>query len=490
VSKTGPRLIAGLIGLVCLCGGSLAPALAKEPSPRALRKGIERIVGRPGFAPAFWGVEVRSLKTGKILYQRNAGKNLEPASTLKLVTTAAVLDAYGSESRLQTTLETAGRLDGLGRVLGDVYLVGRGDPNLSGRFFDDRITTPFERLAESLLAGGVRRVEGRLVGHEGLFVGDRRGDDWAWDDLVWWYGAEVSALSFNDNCADLVVRPGELPGDPVVVERNPVSSYYTVVSTATTSVAGSENELTLTPDLGSNTIRLSGTFPRGDRPRELFVAMKDPARYAATVLMEVLESRGILVTGGVATSSAPLPDQTRVLAAHASPPMSEAVREVNKNSQNLHAEMLLRLLGQRVKGEGSVEAAQEALEEFLDRLQVPRESWALQDGSGLSRSNLLSAHGLVALLVAMDRHPQAGAFRDSLAVAGIDGTLEKRMTRSPARGRILAKTGTLRHANALAGYATTRTGSRLAFAILVNHHTVPGGRALAAIDAICALLVR
>ena len=148
---------------------------------------------------------------------------------------------------------------------------------------------------------------------------------------------------------------------------------------------------------------------------------------------------------------------------------------------------LLELLAQ---GEGSVEAAHEALEEFLDRLEVPRESWALRDGSGLSGSNLLSAHGLVALLVAMDRHPHAGSFRDSLAVAGVDGTLEKRMTRSQARGRILAKTGTLRHANALAGYATTRTGSRLAFAILVNHHTLPGREALAAIDAICALLVR
>ncbi|MGH3113654.1 MAG: D-alanyl-D-alanine carboxypeptidase, partial [Gaiellaceae bacterium] len=208
----------------------------------SLARTIDRAIDQPAFAAATWGIEDRSLKSGKVLYARNARKNLRPASTLKLVTTAAALDAFGPDDRLRTTLETAGRLDGLGRILGDVYFVGRGDPNLSGRFANGRATAAFEELADQLSAAGVRRIEGRLVGHEGLFRGERRGEDWSWGDLVWWYGAEVSALAFNDNCADIRVGPGERVGDPIVAEPSPVSSYYTLVSIATTAPAGGKKD--------------------------------------------------------------------------------------------------------------------------------------------------------------------------------------------------------------------------------------------------------
>jgi 1-acyl-sn-glycerol-3-phosphate acyltransferase len=169
---------------------------------------------------------------------------------------------------------------------------GARDPELSGRFADDRSSAGFEEMAEALKAAGVRRIEGRLVGHEGLFSGDRRGADWSWGDLVWSYGAEVSALSFNDNAAVLTVSPGERAGDPVMVDRFPESRYYSVVSTATTSPAGSGNDLVLERDFGSNVIRLGGTLPAGGEPAELEVALEDPARYAATAFAEVLESKG------------------------------------------------------------------------------------------------------------------------------------------------------------------------------------------------------
>jgi D-alanyl-D-alanine carboxypeptidase/D-alanyl-D-alanine-endopeptidase (penicillin-binding protein 4) len=126
----------------------------------ALPRGLDAIVDAPRFAHAWWGVEVRSLRSGAVVYARNPERNLKPASTLKLVTTAAVLDAFGPDARIRTTLETAGRLDGLGRILGDVYLVGRGDPNLSGRFADGRPTAIFDDMAEALRQQGVRRIEG------------------------------------------------------------------------------------------------------------------------------------------------------------------------------------------------------------------------------------------------------------------------------------------------------------------------------------------
>ena len=472
------------LGLACA-----AAAAAKEPagSP-GLQSAIDRIVDRPVFAGAFWGIEVRSLRTGKVLYARNAGKNMKPASTLKLVTTAAALDAFGPDLRLRTTVETAARRDAMGRILGDVYLVGRGDPELSGRFADDRTSAGFEEMAEALKAAGVRRIEGRLVGHEGLFSGDRRGSDWAWGDLVWRYGAEVSALSFNDNAALLTVWPGERAGDPVMVERFPESRYYSVVSTATTSPPGTASDLVLQRDFGSNVVRLGGTLAVGEDPEELAVALEDPARYAATVFAEVLEAKGIRVTGAVATSSDPLPPGARVLAGHDSPPLAEILKGVNKPSQNLHTEMLLRLLGARLRGAGTVEAGHAAVMEFLRRVGVDPRAWALQDASGLSRSDLVSPHEMVSLLAAMDRHRYGAAFRDSLPIAGVDGTLEHRMRGTAAQGRVAAKTGTIRHVNALAGYATAPRGERLAFAIVVNHFTGEGREAVAAIDQIVNVL--
>ena len=472
------------------------PAGGADPSPSASRKAIDPIVSRPEFAPAFWGIEVRSLASGRTLYARNAEKAFRPASNMKLVTTAAALDAYGSDARLRTTVETDGRLDGLGRILGDVYLVGRGDPNLSARFTPGRPTAAFEEMADALVAAGVRRVEGRVIGHEGAFTGDRRGADWEWEDLAWGYGTEVSALSFADNLVEVTLKPGERVGDPAVLETEPRHGLprRLVVgdddggAAAGIGRGGGEDEtVSLLREPGRNDARLAGHVPLGGG-WDGRLAVGDPALCAAKVFLDVLEAKGIRVMGGASTSSAPLPSGARVLAAHDSPSMAQMVRVVNKRSQNLHAEMLLRLVGLKVEGEGSAEKGHEAVAELAKRLGVPDQGWALTDGSGLAPSDLLTPRGLVALLVAMDRHPEAAAFRDSLPIAGVDGTLENRMKGTPAEGRVVAKTGTTGRANALAGYVTTASGERLAFAIVVNNHAGKGREAVAAIDAVAAAL--
>jgi serine-type D-Ala-D-Ala carboxypeptidase/endopeptidase (penicillin-binding protein 4) len=480
------RRVSFLTASACLAVG----VAGSEPAPASLRREVDAVLDRPALAPAFWGVEVRSLKTGDVLYTRNAAKAFRPASLLKLVTTAAALDAFGPEARLRTTVESAGGLDGAGRILGDVFLVGRGDPTLGGgRYGDGQPLRPFEEMAEALRAAGVKRIEGRIVGHEGFFAGERRGSDWSWEDLVWSYGAEVSSLCFNDNSVGLKLSPGEQPTDPAVLDLFPPSGYYRVVSTATTSAPGSKTELRLIRDSGANLIRLSGSIAVGEEPWQGWAALENPAHFAATVFAEVLEARGIRVAGEVASSSAPLPSGLRELAVHESPTMTELIRGVNKESRNLHAEALLRLLGARVSGEGSEAAGHIAVGEFLRRQGVRTEGWGLEDGSGLSRSNVVTAAGLVDLLVAMNRHPHAIAFRDSLPVAGADGTLKTRMKGTPAAGRVLAKTGTLALVNGLAGYVTTSRGERLAFAALANGQLKPAD-AVAALDALGVLLAR
>ncbi len=458
------RRLAGLT--LVAAWASFAPgAAAADPSPSRLRKAIDAIVARPEFASAFWGIEVRSLASGRTLYARNAEKAFRPASSLKLVTTAAALDAFGPDARVLTTLETEGRLDGLGRILGDVFLVGRGDPDLSARFTPGRPTAAFEAMADALVAAGVRRIEGRLVGHEGAFTGERRGSDWTWEDLAWGYGTEVSALSWSDNLVEVSLGPGERVGDPALLEAVPDAGCLAVSSSVTTAEAaapgappaGEDDEVSLDRAPGSNEVRLEGRVPLGGS-WDAKLAVVDPARCAAAAFLGVVEAKGIRVTGGVATSSLPLPPGARVLATHESPPMGEMIRVVNKESQNLHAEMLLRLVGLKVLGVGSAARGHEAIAALAKRLDVPDEGWGLVDGSGLARTDLVTPRGLTALLVAMDRHPHAASFRASLPVAGRDGTLEKRMRGTAAEGRVLAKTGSLRLANALAGYVTTARG--------------------------------
>jgi len=457
-----------------------APA-AQPPARGPLRGALNRAVARAAFGNALWGVEVRNLRTGALLYALNEDKSLTPASTLKLLTTAAALDAFGPDATIETTLETAARLDSQGRIMGDVFLVGRGDPMLWGRS-EEQPVTPFDRLAGALVAAGVRRIEGRLVGQDGLFVGERRATDWSWGDLMWYYGAEASALVFNNSAVHVKVMPGERVGDPVRIERNPESAYYDVVVTATTAPAGVDSELKMERPLGTNVIRLSGTYPLGAPAKDLFVALEDPARYAATVFEETLAGRGVRVRDGVATSTDPLPPGTRRLAGMASPPMGEILKQINQPSHNLRAEMLLRLLGWRVRGEGSAEAGIEAVKEFLERSSVPTQGFDIRDGSGLSDTNLVTVHGLVTLLAAMHRHPYSQAFESSLPVAGRSGTLKGRLRGTIAEGRVRAKSGSLRHTFALAGYLTTRRNQPLAFAILLNNHTGESSAAYAAIN--------
>jgi D-alanyl-D-alanine carboxypeptidase/D-alanyl-D-alanine-endopeptidase (penicillin-binding protein 4) len=465
---------------------ALAASLAAaEPSPAALRRALEPIVSRGDLATSSWGIEVRSLKSGRALYQHDERRALRPASTLKLVTTAVALDLLSPTARIRTTLETAGRQDSLGRILGDVYLVGRGDPTLSARVRPGRSTTDFDELADALVAAGVRRIEGRLIGHEGAFSGDRMGHDWTWEDLVWGFGAEVSALSWNAGIVEARLLPGERALDPAQLDVWPATPLLPFVSTVITSEAGTQEDLVLKKEPGSGRILLSGRLPLGGGWSGR-LAVPDPALFATHAFASALQAKGVRVSGAIVTSRDPLPPALRVLAAHESEALAEILREVNKESQNTYAEALLRLSGLRASGVGSVEAGRAVVLATLGRLGVPSDGWVISDGSGLARSDLVTASGLATLLVAMDRHPYAAAFRDSLPVAGIDGTLGRRLL--GVRGRIVAKTGTLAETSGLAGYVTTASGDRLAFAILLDNHAGGVLEAQAAVDAVARAL--
>ncbi len=478
-------LCAAVIGV--FAGNPAGPVMAK-PTDR-LAQAIDAILQREVFKPALVAIDIRDLDTGRVLFERNAAMNVKPASTMKLFTTAAILDAEGkSGTPSATTVETIGRLDSLGRVLGDVYLIGRGDPNLSDRFEWRSEKNPFDQLAKDLRDSGVTRIEGRLLGYNGLFSDETIPDGWTADDLVWSYGAEVSALSAFDNSLRLRLEPGEREGEATRLIVQPSTDFIHFENRAVTSAEGGKGKVSLSRPLGSRQVVIGGSVPRLGEAWMGAIAVPEPTLFATTLFAEALARQGVSVRDGVFATRDSLPNSLRPLASIRGPDVAEQIRVVNKESQNLHAEMLLRRLGLDAFNDASVESSLRARELFLKGQGVRAAGTAMYDGSGLSRSNLVTARAEVDLLAAMARHPLAATFKDSLPIAGVDGSLRKRMVGTKAQGRVFAKTGSIGHVNALAGYVDAISGRRFVFSIIVNHHTHPSKEATDAMDEICTLL--
>lgn len=457
---------------------------------------------------AFWGMQATDLETGKAVFAHNAGKLFIPASNAKLFSTALALSRLGPNHRFRTIITASKPLAQDGVLSGDLVLLGGGDPTLSAREFPYRKgpirgdpLAPLAALADQLVEKGLRRVEGDIIGDDTAFVREPYPAGWDQDDVTWEYGAPVSALTLHDNTFRLTVRAAREAGQPALLYLNPPVEYY-VINNLVRTVDGQESGVTVQWPPGSREINLSGTLRRGRGARTLLLALRDPARYAAWALARVLELRGISVRGDVRVrhrwiydvedlkrGPEPLPVEGVVLAERLSPPLFEILQIVNKVSQNLHAELVLREVGRVRRKIGSLEAGLDELKEFLGEAGIAEEEFHFEDASGLSRLDLVTPAAVTRLLVYMWQSPERDRWRDLLAVGGQDGTLDDRFRDESVNGRIQAKTGTMSHVSALAGYAQRRSGGQVAFSILVNNYDLPSDAARAFIDRIVEALI-
>ena len=474
-----------------------APAFAQPTQSRAgLAAEITRVLDASAFDDAYWGVYVQNLDTGDVLYGRNETRRFVPASNMKLLTTAAALDALGPDFRYRTRLYADGEIQN-GTLNGALVVRGAGDPTFGGRYADGDVTRAFRQWADSLRAMGVRRVRGVVVGDDDVFDNVHLGQGWQWDDLVWYYGAEISGLQFNEGTIKLTSR-GTSPGQPARVSIDPNVDYVRVVNRTTTTSGGGVRE-GYSRALSDNVFTLTSSVPAG-RTEVEDVAIVNPTEYFVRVMVSVLRDAGIEVTAEEVDvdewGRRPRYETMRRVATHISPPLSEIVEETNTSSNNLYAEHLLRTLGAYVyRGAdlptGSAFAGYAAMEPFLERIGVDPESFRVADGSGLSALNRLTPVGIVAVLRGMRDHPDARvarSFYESLAVGGRTGTLRGRYRSGDARGNVHAKTGYISGARTLSGYVTSDRGDTIAFSLLCNNYPVSTSRVNRAQDEIVELL--
>lgn len=479
----------------------ISSAVAQQPAPAPrtlpeLRTKIAEVLAKPELSSAMVGVKVISLDTGRVIFEENATKLLRPASNMKLYTVAAALDRLSPDYKFSTSVYATARPDAAGVVRGNLTIYGRGDPSIAARFNNGDYFKAIDDLASRIAAAGVKRIEGDIVGDESYFVGPKYGAGWNWEDLTWYYGAEITPLTVNDNALDLFIKPGPAVGQPAVITTGPPDPLLTIVNKVITSAKGLRREISIHRGLGENSITITGTIPLEDRGYTGGIGISHPGLLFVYLLRTSLAQKGVVITGkslttgatsqptlltgtpvaGSATSS---PFQNEI-ATLQSPPFSLIAAQTLKPSQNLYTELILRTLGKVTPppatattsnlGQTSEELGIEAVKSFLKTVGIRPEALNLDDGSGLSRNDMITAEASVQLLTFMSKHRYASVFRDALPIGGVDGTLRNRFRGTPAENNVRAKTGSLSSAASLGGYLTTAAGEKLAFSIMVNNY--------------------
>jgi D-alanyl-D-alanine carboxypeptidase/D-alanyl-D-alanine-endopeptidase (penicillin-binding protein 4) len=437
-------------------------------------------------ALGFAGIQVVEAATGKTLYSKNADRLFLPASNLKILTSALALERLRPDYRFTTRV--------VREPSGDIVLVGSGDPSLSGRAFpynkEQRPGPPLqaiEQLADAIAAHGVERIDGDIVGDDRLYPWDPYPASWTEDDTLRDYGAPVSALSLNDNTVTVSISPGSLT-------LTPPFEYLTIDNRLRTAARGTESVVHARRIARSSQWQLTGVIPLGHAAVIETLPVDDPALFAASALYDALARRGIAIHGRPLARHRSFGEpyaavEGEELATRTSPPLADLLQVMDKVSENLHAELLLREVGRVTRGEGTTAAGLAEMTAYLTATGAPPGDWRLEDGSGLARNTLVTPRLLTHILAREAQSADSALWISLLPAAGEDGTLSRRLCCMSSGRGVRAKTGTLSRALALSGYADSTSHGQLAFSILINDFQAPPAEVTQWIDKIATALL-
>jgi D-alanyl-D-alanine carboxypeptidase/D-alanyl-D-alanine-endopeptidase (penicillin-binding protein 4) len=458
--------------VVILAGCSAAPLGTTYYDLEDLQEKIDEQFSDTLFAHAHWGVMVQSLNSGKVWYKRNEERMFMPASNEKILTSAAALLKLGPQFKFTTTLNYTGEI--IDSVLnGDLIIVGDGDPTLYNKFYDEP-TTLFKHWADTLMQLGIKQINGNIIGDDNAFDDNHLGYGWAFDGLDAWYSAEVGALQLNENYLDLKFYPPLTASDTLLIVPNLISDYYSIENNVEVVDTG-RSRIRIERPFGENKIIINGKIVVGEEPFERTPSLTNPTMFYVTVLKETFKQNGLDITG------TPLDCdnienynfdslKTKTILVHKSPPLNEILKLLMKRSQNMYAETMVRTLGYKYEGLGSFKNGKKIVEETLSRFGVEPGGYAFMDGSGLSRYNFVSPKQIIKILTGMWNGEYKEIWYDIQPVAGVDGTLKRRMKGTKAEGNVHAKTGTISNVRGLSGYVKTSTGEDVVFSFLINGH--------------------
>lgn len=475
-----------------------AAAAPTSSDLRSLGRVVTQIVHASPMDRARLGIDVVDGRTGRTVYARDAGNEFAPASNFKLLLAATALADLGPAFRFRTRVEARGTIDA-GTLHGDLVLVGGGDPVLS--------RNDLAQAAAAVKRAGIVRVDGAVLFDDALFDEQRYGEGWAWDDMPFYYQPPIQALSVDEGVAEIVLTPGVAVGDPVTASLESNENAMTVDSRAITSGRGGLDDFDCFRSPGGTMIHAVGHLPLGSGPTKLECAVDDSAAYAAGVLSSLLRDDHVAVAGqtfgapvargeiDIADSStlnaAPVdPPDVLVVWRHSSPSLAMLLDLMMPESDNFIAEHLFKMLPVVVlhqrgsfAGGGAVEGA------FLKRLHLDSTTVEGGDGSGLSQGDRITPQDLATILLWESRRAAGQPFVRSLAVAGLNGTVSRRLVGSDAAGRVRAKDGYIWHVYALSGYAQTLRHGLAVFSIIVNDANGPADPYVDAEDKIVETIV-
>ncbi|MEL7834971.1 D-alanyl-D-alanine carboxypeptidase/D-alanyl-D-alanine-endopeptidase [Fodinibius sp. Rm-B-1B1-1] len=422
---------------------------------------------------AFWSVIVRDT-TGKVLEGYNFEKMVRPASNLKLLTSATILDELGPNYRFRTKMYGLGQQKG-DTWHGDIVIRGVGDPSISGRFYREDRFHVFDKFFSALYERGIRKIEGNLIGNDSYFDEHPYPKGWSWEDLSFYYGVEINALSFNNNAVDLTVYANGEVGEKPEIEWFPFDTEY----------VNFENDQVITPAdteydefyrriPGTNTIMLGSKLPKGYVEKES-LSIKEASLFFLDTFKKYLEDGSIELDGRIIVDEKSRNWETekyKVLHEHVSVSLDSLLGQLNKESDNFYAEMLLKTAAaEHFNTAGSTELGLTLVKDFADSMQMDTTKVEIADASGMSSSTLLKMENISQLLVGMRSHPHFDTYKKSLPVAGKDGSLEHRFRNSPLRENVIGKTGYVSGVRSLSGYMKGISGQPLVFSVVTNNYT-------------------